>query len=183
MSEDGDEQNDPLADLEPEERKSELTVRLVSLASSITAARSRRCSWGLIARRLSEQFGIVVSADHLRVTMERYASKKANTKRASKTNASSVVNKPKAASLNRPPVGQKTDNPGATKVANPPVVDQDLTTALVTLDILEQMKDVKADESQPPPAENPPPAESEQTSVNPEPDSDHAGLRRRNARP
>jgi hypothetical protein len=94
MSEHLGELEDPFADLQPESRRSERTIKILALATFIASAKDRGNSWANICRRLEEKKGITISPDHLRMTMERYADYRAkprkrikpNTKRAVKTN-------------------------------------------------------------------------------------------------
>jgi hypothetical protein len=76
MSEHEEEQSDPYADLERKTRQSERTRLVSSDRKFIEAARKRHIPWQSIAERFSARHGITISADHLRVLVERYSDTK-----------------------------------------------------------------------------------------------------------
>jgi hypothetical protein len=151
--------DDVFADLSEERHVSEKTVRILEYTKQILAAHDRGVPWGKIAARLTD-IGVPVSGEYLRCLMDRYGDKSAS--KGTGRQPKLVARKRKTPS-NQPTVKPK---PSETEAADRPELNQDLTTALVTLDILEQMKDVKADEPQPP-AENAPPAEPEHPTTKP----------------
>jgi hypothetical protein len=167
---------------------------LAALESSPPVGRSRVDSKAAKVRALMDvikayrdRFPEATNIDLLRTLNECGADIKLDTLRKVLKEAENATGKPILRKQKRKPSGTRKRKVTGPRNRTPPIQDQDLTTALVTLAILEEMKDVKPDdppaakvpEDAPPAAEN---ATPETSNYRSDP-SDHAGIRRQRSRP